>query len=82
MPGGKGFADLCFIPRKLYGDKPAVIIELKWDKAASGAIAQMKERRYVEALEEYRGNILLVGINYDRKSKTHTCEIEEVQNFN
>ena len=79
LPSGKGFADICFIPRKLYGDKPAVVIELKWDKSASGAIGQIKDRNYVDALKEYEGNILLAGINYDRQTKTHTCEIEKVR---
>lgn len=31
LPTGKGFADVCFIPRKMFLDKPAVIIE-KIDK--------------------------------------------------
>lgn len=79
LPGGKGFADICFIPRKLHLDKPAVIIELKWDKNASGAIAQIKDRHYTDALKDYRGNLLLAGINYDRKTKAHTCVIEQVQ---
>ena len=79
MPGGKGFADICFIPRKLHLDKPAVIIELKWDKKASGAIAQIKNRQYVDAVKEYKGNLLLVGINYDKKTKEHTCVIEKLQ---
>ncbi len=78
LPSGKGFADICFIPRKLYADKPAAVIELKWDKSAHGAIAQIKERKYVETLKEYSGNLLLAGINYDRKTKTHTCVIEKV----
>lgn len=79
LPSGKGFADICLIPRKLHLDKPAVILELKWDKTAHGAIAQIKERHYVEALKDYHGNLLLAGINYDRKTKTHTCVIEKVQ---
>lgn len=79
FPGGRGFADICFIPRKLHMDKPAVVIELKWDKTVSGAIAQIKDRHYVDALKDYRGNLLLAGINYDRKTKTHTCMIEQVQ---
>ena len=41
LPSGKGFADICFLPRKLHLDKPAAIIELKWNKNASGAIAQI-----------------------------------------
>ena len=55
-----------------------MIIELKWDKSAEGAIAQIKERKYVKALENYSGNILLVVINYDRKSKKHQCVIEDI----
>ena len=60
-------------------DKPAVIIELKWNKSASGALNQIIEKQYTEAFSDYRGNILLVGINYDRRSKTHTCKIEKVR---
>lgn len=76
LPAGKGFADICLIPRRLYQDKPAAVIELKWDKSAEGAIAQIKEKRYVEALKDYQGELLLTGINYDRKSKKHSCVIE------
>ena len=79
LPSGKGFADICFIPRKLHMDKPAVVIELKWDKDVLGAIDQIKDKHYVDALEEYKGNLLLVGINYDKKTKTHTCVIEKEQ---
>lgn len=79
LPSGKGFADICFIPRKLHMDKSAVVIELKWDKSAYGAIAQIKDRHYVDALKDYRGNLLLAGINYDRETKTHTCIIENIQ---
>ncbi len=78
LPSGKGFADICFIPRKIHLDKPAVVIELKWDQNVSGAIAQIKDRNYVEALKDYKGNLLLAGISYDKKSKLHTCEIERV----
>ena len=53
-----------------------MVVELKWDHSASGAIEQIKNRRYVQALEEYSGNLLLVGVNYNRKSKTHQCVIE------
>ena len=78
-PTGKGFADICWIPKKQHMDKPAVIVELKWNKSASGALNQIIEKQYTEAFSDYRGNILLVGINYDRKSKTHTCKIEKVR---
>ncbi len=76
MPAGKGFADVCMIPRKRHLDKPAVVIELKWDKSVSGALDQIREKNYGDALEEYQGKILLVGINYDKKTKKHECGIE------
>ncbi len=78
LPTGKGYADIVYLPRKKHMDKPAMIVELKWDKSAEGAITQIKEKKYVMALEEYAGNILLVGINYDSKSKKHECIIEEM----
>ena len=78
LPTGKGFADICLIPRKIHMDKPAVIIELKWDKSASGAIAQIKEKKYIDALSEYQGNLILAGINYDKKIKKHSCLVEKV----
>lgn len=78
FPAGKGFADIVYVPRRNHMDKPAMIVELKWNRSAEGAIAQIKERKYVKALEEYSGNILLVGINYDKESKKHECVIEEV----
>jgi hypothetical protein len=76
LPTGKGFADLVFLPRKNHLDKPAIVVELKWDKSAKGAIAQIKEKNHGKALEDYQGNLLLVGVNYDVKSKKHECEIE------
>ena len=77
LPTGKGFADICLIPRQLHADKPAVVIELKKDKDAQGAIDQIKRKNYVKALEDYKGNLLLVGINYD-KDKKHSCVIEKM----
>ena len=78
LPTGRGFADICLIPKKRYEDKPAVLIELKKDKDARGAIAQIKEKHYVKALEDYKGNLLLAGINYD-KDKKHSCIIERME---
>ena len=63
---GKGYADRVYIPRPQYADKPALIIELKYDKNAEGAIAQIKRQEYPDRLEAYKGNILLVGINYNK----------------
>ena len=75
LPTGKGFADIVFVPHK-YTSRPAMIVELKWDQSAEGAIAQIKEKQYVKALEHYTGDILLVGVNYDKDSKKHQCRIE------
>lgn len=78
LPGGKGFVDLAFLPRSDSGSKPAILVELKVDKTAETAIRQILERRYAGALHNYRGELLLVGINYDRESKKHTCEIRSM----
>lgn len=79
FPTGKGFADMVFIPRKKFPDKPALVVELKWDKTAEGAIAQMKQRQYCQSLVEYQGSLLLIGVNYEKSTKEHTCQIEEYQ---
>jgi hypothetical protein len=78
QPAGKGYADIIFRPRK-YSDCPAMVVELKMNQSAESALAQIKERRYVEALPGYDGKILLVGVNYDKDTKNHTCEIEEIK---
>ncbi|MBR1634888.1 MAG: AAA family ATPase [Lachnospiraceae bacterium] len=78
LPSGKGFADVCFLPKKS-SSNPAMIVELKVDQGAEAAIAQIKERNYVEGLRSYQGKVLLVGISYDRKSKRHSCQIEEIE---
>ena len=77
LVGGKGFSDLVFIPRKKFQEKPALVVELKWNKSAEGAIEQIKKKEYCKSLEEYKGNILLVGVNYNKKTKKHECVIEE-----
>ena len=58
---------------------PALVLELKWDKTAEGAINQIKSKGYVSVLKEYKGNILLVGINYEKKNKKHVCRIEKFE---
>ncbi len=75
--GGKGFADLVFLPRKRFPEKPALVVELKWDQSAAGALEQIKRNEYCKSLSEYHGNLLLVGINYNKKTKEHECIIEE-----
>lgn len=58
---------------------PVILIELKWNKNVSSAIEQIKRNDYPQALKKYGGDILLVGINYDAKSKKHTCKIEKYE---
>lgn len=80
LPAGKGFADVVFLPLP-HTEKPALVIELKYDKNAEAAIRQIKDRQYTQALAGYAGEILLVGINYERekKDKPHSCVIERVK---
>ena len=73
---GKGFADLVLIPRKNV-DSPAIVIELKYDKAVDTAIAQIKHRQYPAKIAQYTDNLLLVGITYNTTSKQHECRIEK-----
>ena len=72
---GKGYADLVMIPRRNVS-KPALVIELKFNNTADTAIDQIKRKQYPAKIAEYTGDILLVGISYDRDSKQHTCRIE------
>ncbi len=74
---GKGFADLVLIPRKNV-DSPAIVIELKYDKAVDTAIEQIKRRQYPDKVAQYADRLLLVGITYDRESKQHHCRIERL----
>ena len=57
---------------------PIMVVELKWNKSAEGAIGQIKERNYPQVFEGYGSDILLVGINYDEKTKRHECVIEKL----
>ncbi|MBR1898816.1 MAG: AAA family ATPase [Oscillospiraceae bacterium] len=78
LHGGEGFADLVFVPRR-GNSNPAMIVELKWDKNAGLAIAQIKDKGYVKCLKDYEGTVLFVGINYDKKTKKHECRFETVE---
>ncbi|MCI5995392.1 MAG: ATP-binding protein [Blautia sp.] len=77
LPTGKGFADMVFFPKKQYADRPALVIELKWNQGARGAIEQIKQKNDCESLKDYKGNVLLVGISYDKNTRRHHCIIEE-----
>ena len=74
---GKGYADLVMIPRRNVS-KPALVIELKFNHSIDTAIDQIKRKAYPSKIAEYTGDILLVGINYDKETKLHTCKIERL----
>ncbi len=79
LPAGKGYADIAFLPLP-HTNKPAMVVELKYDRSVSAAIQQIKDRQYMQALEGYTGEILLVGVNYNKANpdKPHSCVIERV----
>ena len=61
-------------------DKPALLVELKYDKTAETAIDQIKKKNYGRIFRDYTGDVLLVGINYDKDTKEHQCNIEKMRN--
>lgn len=78
LASGKGYSDILFLPRKT-SSKPALLIELKWDKNAEKAITQIREKNYMNIIKkfDYKGELILVGINYSTKNKKHACRIEK-----
>ncbi len=82
LPAGNGYADIVYLPKK-DSPLPALVIELKWNKSAVGAIEQIKDKHYPDAIKDYGGEVLLVGINYDKDApageRKHTCKIEKLQ---
>ncbi|MFR9073535.1 MAG: AAA family ATPase [Blautia sp.] len=80
LPTGRGFADFVFLPKPEYIQQyPAMVVELKWNKSAQTALNQIADKKYPESLRQYTGEVLLVGINYDKKSKKHECGIESYE---
>ena len=78
LPTGKGIADVVFIPKRDTA-LPAMIVELKWNETAESAIDQIKDKNYPSLLENYFGEMVLVGINYNEKTKEHSCRIERIE---
>ena len=76
LPSGHGCADIVYLP-KWRSALPALLIELKWNKTASGAMAQIRDRNYPAVLEGFGGELILVGVNYHEKTKVHSCVIEK-----
>lgn len=82
LPAGVGYADIVYLPKK-DSILPALVIELKWNQSARGAVEQIKDKRYPEAIKGYGGNILLVGISYSKEApagkRKHQCSIEKYE---
>lgn len=77
FPTGKGFADIVLMPRPT-SKQPAVVLELKFNKSADTAISQIHDRRYAGVLKDFAGEVVLVGINYNKQDKQHECLIERI----
>lgn len=81
LPSGDGYVDIVYFPKQRSG-VPALLIELKWNQSAQGAIEQIRNKRYPEALSGYGGEVLLAGISYEKDAKgenrKHSCVIEKV----
>ena len=77
VTAGKGFADLVFVPIHEDGEHQPIIIELKHNQSTGKALEQIQNKEYFRLLDSYKGKVLLVGINYDKDSKKHECEITE-----
>ena len=77
LPSGHGIADVVYIPRQRTL-MPALLVELKWNRSAEGAIKQIRDRNYPAVFQNYGGEVLLVGINYDPVKKEHSCKIERI----
>lgn len=82
LDSGKGYADIVYLPSPKYPDKPAILMELKYNKDVKTASDQVKERNYPQVLEHYTGNLIIVSVNYDKEAKgegfkKHSCRIEK-----
>ena len=77
---GRGYADLIYIPKRPI--HPALLVELKYNQNADTALEQIQRQKYPSRLEQYKGNLILVGISYDRSAdpaapnfKHHSCKM-------
>lgn len=77
LPSGRGIADVVYLPKR-QSMLPVLVIELKWNKSAEGAVRQIRERNYPAVMRDYEGETVAVGINYDAERKEHSCVIERI----
>ena len=78
LPTGKGFADMVFIPLH-NSSRPAIVVELKYDKTADSAIDQIRRKEYPASLKGFSKQIILCGINYNKSTSKHEVEMEVIE---
>ena len=81
LDSGKGYADLVYLPSPKNPDRPALLIELKYNRTVGAADDQIRRKEYLQKLEHYKGNMLIISIHYNKDVKSeeykhHTCRIE------
>ena len=72
-----GRSDVSFFPRR-NGCLP-FIVELKIGRSAESAISQIKKMAYWKAWPNYKGKVLLVGINATKKGLRHSTKLEWIE---
>ena len=77
LPSGRGIADVVYLPKRR-SLLLELVVELKWNKLSEGAVEQIRRNNYPAILKDYGGEIIVVGINYDTKTKEHGCVIERI----
>ena len=76
---GDGYSDIMI---EIEAQEIGIVIELKYaenaafDTGCREALRQIREKKYASWVENYTGEILLVGISYDEE-KGHDCVIEK-----
>ena len=81
LPAGDSYADIVYLPKQA-SSVPALVVEFKWDQSAKGYIDQIRQKKYPKAFKGYGGEVLLVGIGYNKdageEKRKHSCKIERV----
>ncbi len=72
-----GRADIMYIPHD--NTHIPLIIELKVNSSKEECIKQIKTREYFNALGSYKGDLLLLGIAYNKKTLKHDSMVEIIK---
>jgi len=71
-----GRDDLAFMPKD--NNHIPMIVELKQDENVESALDQIKDKKYLNLFDGYKGKVLLLAITYDSKTLVHESQIEYV----